>query len=101
MEIDEGKPYCAWNSFAYFTAIPALQSETYRAMYSSLHAAGFHFEPPCAHLSTLPSGVAFAAIHIRCGDIATRPVRHHYMVKPAWLKSITPLITSGIGHVVL
>ncbi|CAE7708015.1 pebA [Symbiodinium sp. CCMP2592] len=58
-------------------------------------------EAACSNVKTLPVGAAFAAIHMRCGDIGKAGFSQHYMLDPAWLRNFLPVVTKGIQHIVL
>ena len=101
-DYDGSRPTCVWYSYGYSLVLPALQEEWIRGTFLALQSQGLEHELPCSHVQTLPKGVAFAAVHIRCGDIAKRGgQKQHQMLDPAWLQNFLPIATEGIQHIIL
>jgi len=94
-------PTCWWNSYGYGLVVPALQQEWARFTFAALRAKGLESELPCSHVQALPVGVAFMAIHLRCGDIAKHEVRHHFMTKPKWWRNFLPAVAKDLSHAVI
>ena len=87
-------PTCVWYSFGFNIALAELQEEWIRGTYFALKSHGLEQEPACSHVETLPVGAVFAAIHMRCGDIARKGgFSRHYMLDPAWLRNFLPVVT--------